>query len=198
MGSARDMAYDIHAMPTATRPTPEAFVPEGDRLSARTEALLDRADSLCVKRGVRMTALRRQVMGLMLESSHPLRAYDLLEQLQARHAGAAPPTVYRALDFLLEHGLAHKIERLSSFVPCVHVLDHSHDHDGDCAHATQFLICRTCARVTELEDGGIVRAIALASRGSGFHVQHSTIEIEGLCAECLASGTKESASLPPQ
>ncbi|MDG6095620.1 transcriptional repressor [Acetobacter sp. AN02] len=156
--------------------------------SAGAEQLLERAGDLCRRNGTKLTPLRRQVLGILLEAGKPAGAYDILTHLQACHAGAAPPTVYRALDFLLEQGLIHKIERLSSFVPCTHILDHHGcDHEGEGMHATQFLICRTCGGVTELEDSGIIAATVQATRSIGFRVQHSTVEIEGLCASCIGA-----------
>ncbi|NHN87199.1 Fur family transcriptional regulator [Acetobacter conturbans] len=156
---------------------------------ADIEALLTRAEALCVKRHVKLTALRRQILGLMLEAKAPLGAYDLLQRLQAVQGNAAPPTVYRTLEFLMEFGLIHKIERLSAFVPCTHTLGRSpcHDHDADCIHASQFLICRTCSSVTELEDPAILSAIKAASKDAGFRIHHSTVEVEGLCSRCAAA-----------
>ncbi|NHO33453.1 transcriptional repressor [Acetobacter fallax] len=162
-------------------------IPALDRFSDRTERLLDRADRLCAAKNVKLTALRRQILGIMLTSDQPLGAYDLLDRLQTSHPGAAPPTVYRTLDFLLETGLIHKIERLSSFVPCTHTLDHDHSHDSNGIHATQFLICGLCSHVTELEEPTILSAILEASQNVGFRVRQSTIEIEGVCASCSAT-----------
>ena len=96
--------------------------------SPKTDALLIRATALCESRGVRLTDLRRQVLGLILESDAPTGAYDLLDRLKATRVGAAPPTVYRALDFLLEQGLIHKLESLSAFVGCISDEDHHHHH----------------------------------------------------------------------
>ena len=147
--------------------------------SPRTETLLHRADRICEGRGARLTDLRRQVLGLILDSPAPTGAYDLLDQLRATRDSAAPPTVYRALDFLQEHGLVHKLERLSAFVGCV-----AHENDD---HAAQFLICRSCRRVTEIEDHELAHALADAARRLGFTVGKATIEAEGQCAAC-ASG----------
>lgn len=148
---------------------PEDFPPE-------IAGLLDRADAICTRRGARLTSLRRLVLGLILQGDGPTGAYDLLDRLKARRPAAAPPTVYRALEFLLAQGLIHRVERLSAFVGCV---AHS-DHD----HAAQFLICRGCGRVTELEDAGVERALQAAARRAGFHIQGATIEAEGRCAGC--------------
>ena len=148
--------------------------------SPRTEALLDRADSICVGRGARLTELRRQVLGLILDAEAPTGAYDLLDRLRTTRHGAAPPTVYRALDFLLEHGLVHRVERLSAFIGCV-----AHEE----AHAAQFLICRSCGKVMEIDDHGLAHALEHAARRLGFSVGKATIEAEGLCAACTPEET---------
>jgi len=153
--------------------------------SARTEALLDRAASICDRNGARLTALRRQVLGLILDAEAPAGAYDLLGRLRATRLGAAPPTVYRALDFLLEQGLVHKLERLSAFVGCV-----AHEEQ----HAAQFLICRNCGKVFEIEDHQLAHALEDAARRLGFTVGKATIEAEGLCAACAAPVKEEHAA----
>jgi Fur family zinc uptake transcriptional regulator len=150
---------------------------------AKTELLLDRADAICAERGARLTDLRRQVLGLILEQDQPTGAYDLLDRLRATRQGAAPPTVYRALDFLLEHGLVHRLERLSAFVGCVAPEEGAHDHT---THAAQFLICRNCGRVVEIDDHDLAHALADAAQKAGFSVSKATIEAEGLCSACAA------------
>lgn len=178
----------------------------GEQFAPRVEALLDRADSACQARGARLTETRRTVLGLILAAEKPVGAYDLLEHLRPGRRAAAPPTVYRALDFLLEQGLIHRIERLSAFVGCVSSAHGAEEHgagaahaalagsaDADAAaahhhhhHAAQFLICRDCGRVTELEDDGLARALADAAARRGFQVGGSTVEAEGTCADCRA------------
>lgn len=151
----------------------------------RTTALLERVGAACDRRGVRLTELRRQVLGLVLDSAKPAGAYELLEKLRPHHRSAAPPTVYRALDFLLEQGLIHKVERLSAFVGCLHGVE---EHDDEVHHhAAQFLICRRCGQVTELNDLEIGRALVRAARGWGFALNHSTVEAEGVCEACTAA-----------
>ncbi len=151
-------------------------------VSTRTAALLDRAAALCAQRGARLTALRRDVLGLILDAQSPVGAYDLLDRLRARRGGGAPPTVYRALEFLREQGFVHRLERLSAFVGCIDVDGTAHAH----AHhqPAQFLICRSCGRVTELEDQDLARALAAAAQRVGFTVGGATIEAEGECAAC--------------
>jgi Fur family zinc uptake transcriptional regulator len=150
-----------------------------DEFSPRTHALLETAEATCVRRGARLTELRREVLGLILESPAPAGAYDLLDQLRSRRGVAGPPTVYRALEFLQEQGFVHRIERLAAFVGCID----AHDHDGH-AHAAQFLICRSCHRVTEIEDHGLAHALSEAASRAGFTVAGATIEAEGQCAQC--------------
>ncbi len=153
--------------------------------SVRTSRLLEQAETMCEGRGTRLTELRRQVLGLVLDSAKPAGAYDLLDRLRAHHKGAAPPTVYRALEFLLEQGLIHKVERLAAFVGCVHRLEHAEVPHAECApHAVQFLICKRCGQVTEVEDAAIGRALAGAASVHGFTPLGSTVEVEGICAPC--------------
>ncbi len=140
------------------------------------EVQLDQAAEVCARRGARLTEIRRRVLGLIIESRGPMGAYALLDRLKAARANATPVTVYRALDFLLENGLVHKIERLNAFIACT--------DQGTHAHAAQFLICRLCGTVAELEDHSIEEAISRAAGRSGFKPTRATIEVEGVCQAC--------------
>ncbi len=144
----------------------------------RTDTLLSHADAICTGRGARLTDLRRQVLGLILDAEGPTGAYDLLDRLRGSRGKAAPPTVYRALDFLLEQGLIHRVERLSAFVGCVSHGDAAH------GHAAQFLICRRCGQVTEIDDHALAEALGRAAARAGFTVGKATIEAEGVCVAC--------------
>ncbi len=136
---------------------------------------LDRAAAVCGRRGTRLTALRRRVLELVWGGHRPVGAYDILDLLRRERRGAAPPTVYRALKFLLGQGLIHRIESLNSYVGC----------SGPAApHAGQFLICGDCGSAAELNDPRIEGAIAESARIAGFQVGRGTIEIEGLCPGC--------------
>lgn len=150
--------------------------------SSGLEAALASAEASCLVRGAQMTPLRRQVLTLIIGARQPVGAYALLDQLRAIRAGAAPPTVYRALDFLLEQGLIHRLERLNAFVACDHQ-HHGHAHD----HPHQFLICRGCRTSAEVCDAGMAAAVAAAAGAAGFTVQRATVEVEGLCARCSAT-----------
>lgn len=154
--------------------------------SRRTEALLNQAEAVCAQRGASLTELRRQVLGLILDSASPTGAYELLDRLRQTRRGAAPPTVYRTLDFLLEQGLIHRVERLSAFVGCVAGCTAQPDGENH-THAAQFLICRKCGRVVEMQDHEVSSMLARAARNAGFSITNATIEAEGLCSTCRAA-----------
>ncbi len=148
---------------------------------AAVQVTLDRAAATCLARGAQLTELRRQVLRLVLEAEQPVGAYALLDRLRAARRGAAPPTVYRALDFLLEQGLIHRVERLNAFVGCAE--EPGHGHAGE-EHPHQFLICRRCGATAEICDPAVVAAVAAAAARSGFTPHRTTVEVEGLCADC--------------
>lgn len=137
---------------------------------------LRQAESLCDKRGGRLTPLRRKVLTLLLESQGPAKAYDLLEQMGDKVA-AKPPSVYRSLDFLLEMGLAHRIESLNAFIAC--------GHWGH-GHAAVFLICDACGSAGELHAGDSTRKLAHEVEAVGFRMRSAVMEIRGLCRACAA------------
>ena len=143
---------------------------------------LEAAADSCARQGGRLTELRRLVLELVLEADRPVGAYELLEQLRQRHAGAAPPTVYRALDFLVAYGLVHKLALQNAFVSC--------SGGGHHAHPAQLLVCRSCGSVAELEDADIRAALVRAATAYGFAVGDGALEVPGLCADCTA-GTRD-------
>ena len=145
---------------------------------------LKAAEEICRDRGLRLTPLRRRVLEMIWNGHEPVRAYDLLDKLRAERRGAAPPTVYRVLDFLCRGGLVHRIESLNAYVGC---------GDPRLHHAGQFLICRDCRTVAELDAPEITSAIAEKARGAGFKVGGQTIEITGLCPDCQGEGTEDGA-----
>ncbi len=160
-------------------------VQPGSGFGARTEALLDRAAAACDRNGARLTDIRRRVLGLVLDAGRPVGAYDLLDRLRDLQRGAAPPTVYRALDFLLEQGLIHKVERLSAFVGCMQEeAEHRHAHHD---HRALFMICTGCARTIETDDLPVAEALSAMAARHGFAPRRATIELEGLCAACAGT-----------
>ncbi|MGI9435490.1 MAG: Fur family transcriptional regulator [Geminicoccaceae bacterium] len=145
-----------------------------DHGECRKSAIAE-AKKLCDARSVRLTPVRERVLELLWEAHQPVRAYDILERLGSEGFGSQPPVVYRALDFLIEHGFAHKIECLNAYLAC------------DCPgadHGAKFLICTGCNRVAEFDDQAIARALKKIAGGSGFEIGRATLEVEGLCPDC--------------
>ncbi len=135
---------------------------------------LKEAEILCEERGGRLTPLRKKVLTLLLESGGPAKAYDLLEQL-GDDGAAKPPSVYRSLDFLLDMGLAHKIESLNAFVACGHWKH---------GHAAVFLICDKCGTAGELHAHDSVKKLSQEVESVKFQMRSAVIEIRGLCRKC--------------
>ncbi len=136
---------------------------------------LKTAETLCRQKGLRFTALRRRVLELIWDSHKPVGAYDILESLNQSGKRAAPPTVYRALGFLIEADLVHRLDSLNAFIGCA---DPRHSHSG------QFLICRECLSVAELDDNEISSLVQDKVSRMGFTAVDQMLEIQGLCEEC--------------
>lgn len=143
------------------------------------ETALTAAEAVCARRGVRLTELRRRVLELVWRSHRPVGAYDLLEALADERRRAAPPTVYRALDFLMEQGLVHRIHSLNAFVGCVAAGNR---------HTAQFLICSECGDATEFDDPALDGAFDRLGAERGFSVHSRVIELQGCCARCSSAG----------
>ena len=137
--------------------------------------LLDTARDLCAERGLRLTPVREKVLKLLLKSHAPLGAYYILAELAASGFRAQPPVAYRALDFLVENGLAHRIEKINAFVAC------SQPHEK---HSPIFMICNDCEQVAETSIKPQGSSLYRTARAIGFDIQHTVVEAEGLCAAC--------------
>ena len=142
-------------------------------------AAIATAERLCRERGLRFTELRRRVLTLVCDSHKPIGAYDILDKLGGEGKAAAPPTVYRALDFLIEAGLVHRLDSLNAFIGCP---------DPSRAHTGQFMICRQCRIVLELHDPEIESVVAGKAERLGFTAVHQVLEVQGLCAACSNTG----------
>lgn len=136
---------------------------------------LAQADSICAERGARLTSLRRRVLELVWQDHAAVKAYDLLRALDRGDASAKPPTVYRALDFLMEHGLVHRLESLNAYIGCP---EPARMHKGG------FMICEVCRRVSEFDAGDAAEAIASCARRDGFTIRRQTVEVRGVCVAC--------------
>ncbi len=138
------------------------------------------AMSLCSARGVQLTELRRQVLELLWESGRPTGAYELIETLKLRGSRpVGPPTVYRALEFLISQGFVSKIESQNAYVPCAHP-----ERRHDCL----FFICSNCGASAELEDQRLEDLISEDAALIGFSPTRRVVEVEGTCARCLSAG----------
>jgi len=129
----------------------------------------------CLKQGLRLTPTRRRILEMVLAADGPVKAYDLLDKLKSEQPKAAPPTVYRALEFLLENHFIHRLETLNAFVSCFHPED---QHQG------QFLICERCEAVTEVHDHNIEDRLRDAARARQFEPRRQVLEIYGTCGIC--------------
>jgi Fur family zinc uptake transcriptional regulator len=139
---------------------------------------LRRADRIAEDRGLRLTPVRRRALEILLEEHRALGAYEVLERLAAEGFGKQPPVAYRALEFLVENGLAHRIRRLNAFVACAHA--------GE-SHSPAFFICEACGVVAEAPGGVVRQAVEVAAEGLGFVVARTSIEAVGRCPACRAS-----------
>jgi Fur family transcriptional regulator, zinc uptake regulator len=137
-------------------------------------------EQVCEQRGLKLTPIRANALQLVAAARRPIKAYDLLGQLNASRAAAAPTTVYRALDFLLEHRFVHKLASINAYVRC--------DHPGERQHAVFFLICDCCQSVSELEGEEIANLLQASALVKGFISQAQTLEVHGQCSGCAKVG----------
>lgn len=135
-------------------------------------------EQACADRGLRLTPLRAQVLGLIADAGKPVKAYDLLDAMKEENGSSAPPTVYRALDFLLEQGFIHRLASVNAFVGC---------HHPNERHSVPFLICDRCHAAIELEDERICSLLDEQARALGFEPRAQTLEVHGVCARCAGS-----------
>ena len=151
------------------------------------EAALTLAEEYCRERGEKLTPIRRKVLELLLNSGRATKAYSLLDDMRQIHPGSAPPTVYRALDFLLSAGLVHRIESINAFTVC---------HDlTQCQHGI-LVVCQQCGNVTELHQPKLRQALVAQIEDAGYRLASDEIELKGLCAACQAAEAAAGAAAP--
>ncbi|UAA38237.1 transcriptional repressor [Paraneptunicella aestuarii] len=139
------------------------------------QVLIKKARHFCESKGVRFTALREKVYSILLSHQNAVGAYDLLDELKKTEDSAKPATVYRALEFLLELGMIHRLESNNAFIAC---------HHFGCSHPVQFLICDTCGNVQEIQSDGLQDKLEKQAQSVGFRVTRQTIEAHGVCSHC--------------
>ena len=145
-------------------------------------------ETACAGRGLQMTALRREIVGIFATADQPLGAYAIIQKLsEAQNRIVAPPTVYRTLDFLVDNGFVVKIESRQAYVACDHI-GHDHDHHGI------VFSCTRCGRTVEVDSRPIDREMAAVAAELGFTVERKVIEVDGLCGACRAPAAEQARS----
>lgn len=160
---------------TEAREAALAFRRHDHRRCAATA--LAEAETLARACGLRLTPVRRRTLEILLEAHRAMGAYEVLDRLASEGFGRQPPVAYRALDYLVEHGLAHRVQRLNAYVACL--------HPGE-AHAPVFLICRICGAVAEVPGARVRTALEAGAAETGFAVERASVEAVGLCPRCRA------------
>lgn len=150
------------------------------------DSLLGTAESLCLERGKRLTPIRRKVLEILLHEHRSLKAYELLDLIRAVQPGAAPPTVYRALDFLVEQGLVHRLDAINAWSACMDAAGEPHD---------LLVVCIHCGAVAELSDPGLKHQLADKVSNTGFVLSSHETELRGLCRRCQPLKHSPCASL---
>ena len=165
----------IRKAPSLAKPRQLFPAPNHDHDRCTADALAH-ADALCEARAQRLTPMRRHVLEALLASHKALGAYEIIDRIAAKGGRPAPITIYRALDFLMENSLVHRIESRNAFVACVH------SHEGKDLIA--FLICDNCGAIGEASSAGVAGTLLAAARAAGFAPKSQVIEITGVCAHC--------------
>ena len=140
---------------------------------------LDLVASQCRAAGLKFTPVRRRVLEMLLAEHRAHGAYEILDNLRAEGMVSQPPVSYRALEFLVKNGFAHKIERLNAFIACAHLAEN---------HAPVFFICRACDSVAEIYTDLTRGVLGRAAKTVGFQIERTAVEVEGICTTCHEGG----------
>ena len=150
------------------------FFGDHDHSRCKLKAV-ENARSLCQKKGLKLTKIRQQVLEIIWDYHHPVGAYDILQKLQDRGYKPAPPTAYRALEFLTSAQLIHRIESLNAYIGCP---------SSGTNHQCQFYICTSCGHIAEVNNGEVAKALSTGAEELGFVSCQPVIEVHGLCRAC--------------
>lgn len=187
MKTAKPAATADNATPAASAHHHEPGHMHGARGESQ-EAALTLAEEYCRERGEKLTPIRRKVLELLLNSGRATKAYSLLDDMRQIHPGSAPPTVYRALDFLLSAGLVHRIESINAFTVC---------HDlTQCQHGI-LVVCQQCGNVTELHQPKLRQALVAQIEDAGYRLASDEIELKGLCSACQTAEAASAGAAAP-
>ena len=158
----------------------DAFPEPGHDHGVCVADILAAAERVCADHRVRLTAQRRRVLEIVAEKHAAVGAYEIMDRMAEQGRRPPPVTVYRALEFLIDNGLVHRLASLNAFIACAHPA---------AEHGAQFLICRQCGRVAELADDGVLRAIGRGAAKADFDVTAPMVEVVGTCAPCRSKAT---------
>lgn len=158
-----------------TDPTQGAFCCPDHSGAHGAASILTQADARARTMGLRLTPVRKRTLEMLIAAHGAMGAYDVLDRLAAEGFGTQPPVAYRALNWLVDHGFAHRIRRLNAFTACAHPAQD---------HAAAFLICENCDSVTEAQATGVTEALMQAANAAGFAMERATIEAVGRCTHC--------------
>lgn len=153
------------------------FHGEHDHSHCQAQAL-ESALAECAKQGLKLTKIRQQVLEIIWAQHNPIGAYDVLQKLQEAGHKPAPPTAYRALDFLVSAKLIHRIESLNAYIGCP---------SPNANHQCQFYICTACGHIAEVNNSSVSEALKVSAQELGFECQQPVIEVHGLCQGCKES-----------
>ncbi|TAM82895.1 MAG: transcriptional repressor [Candidimonas sp.] len=156
--------------------------------SPRLTRQLGTAQALCERRGRRLTPIRRQVLEILLRQRRSLKAYELLDEIRQIQPGAAPPTVYRALDFLVREGLVHRLDAINAWVACPDAAGEPHD---------LLIVCTHCGAVAQLSDPILSERLAERVAGTGFVLTGHETELRAVCRRCLGRDNPIAQRMPP-
>jgi Fur family zinc uptake transcriptional regulator len=163
---------------SSAQPAPVFPAPDHDHHQCSTDAMAV-AEALCAERGQRLTPIRRRVLGALLASHKPLGAYEIIDRMAPKGPRPAPITAYRALEFLRQNGLVHRIESRNAFIACV--------HNHAAGALVVFLICERCGAVGEASSTDVTATLTSAARAVGFTPKSPVIELTGVCTHCGAA-----------
>ncbi|WP_038369228.1 transcriptional repressor [Brackiella oedipodis] len=144
-----------------------------------TQALLAQAEALCKQRGKRLTPIRRQVLRIMLEQQRCMKAYEILDTMTETFSQAKPATVYRALEFLEEEDLIHRLDAMNGWTPCIHLAQQAHQHP-----AGLLIVCTACGQVSEVQSPNLGLELQSIIKQHGYSRASEQIEIRALCQQC--------------
>lgn len=143
---------------------------------AEIARLVKQTESACREKGIRFTEPRQHVLEIIAGAKKPMGAYDILEALGNYMDNPKPPTAYRAIEFLQEQGIVHRIESLNAYMLC----DMDHKHNG-----SQFMVCDSCGTVVEAHICHVPDDLARRAKEEGFTLARWDAELHGTCKDCV-------------